>query len=61
VSNHELEEHTRVSQSRQGTLRGSATFPSGVGPATLPYVGFGAAFVDYDNDADSTSASSTVT
>jgi hypothetical protein len=29
-----------------------ATFPSGVGPATLPYVGFGAAFVDYDNDAD---------
>ena len=24
--------------------------PSGIGPATLPFVGFGTAFLDYDND-----------
>ena len=29
-----------------------ATFPSGVGTATLPFVGFGTAFFDYDNDTD---------
>ena len=29
-----------------------ATFPSGVGAATLPFVGFGTAFFDYDNDTD---------
>jgi hypothetical protein len=28
------------------------TFLSGVGEATLPYVGFGTAFLDYDNDGD---------
>ena len=28
------------------------TFPSGIGKATLPFVGFGAAFFDYDNDTD---------
>ena len=28
------------------------TFASGAGEATLPYVGFGAAFLDYDNDGD---------
>jgi hypothetical protein len=28
------------------------TFPSGVGKATLPFVGFGTAFFDYDNDTD---------
>jgi hypothetical protein len=28
------------------------TFTSGVGEATLPYVGFGTAFFDYDNDGD---------
>ena len=28
------------------------TFPSGVGKATLPFVGFGTSFVDYDNDMD---------
>ncbi len=28
------------------------TFESGVGEATLPYVGWGTAFLDYDNDAD---------
>jgi len=30
----------------------NVTFPSGVGKATLPFVGFGAAFFDYDNDTD---------
>ena len=29
-----------------------ATYPSGVGAATLPFVGFGTAFFDYDNDTD---------
>ena len=28
------------------------TLQSGVGEATLPFVGFGAAFLDYDNDMD---------
>jgi hypothetical protein len=28
------------------------TFPSGIGRITLPFVGFGAAFLDYDNDTD---------
>lgn len=33
-------------------LFADATFESGVGVATLPFVGFGAAFLDYDNDTD---------
>lgn len=33
-------------------LFADVTFTSGVGEATLPYVGFGAAFFDYDNDGD---------
>ena len=33
-------------------LFADVTFASGVGEATLPYVGFGAAFFDYDNDGD---------
>ena len=28
------------------------TFPSGIGETTLPFVGFGTAFLDYDNDGD---------
>jgi hypothetical protein len=51
VSNHELEAHTLFRSLGKGLFE-DATFPSGVGPATLPYVGFGAVFVDYDNDAD---------
>ena len=51
VSNHELEAHTLFRNLGKGLFE-DATFPSGVGPATLPYVGFGAAFVDYDNDTD---------
>jgi hypothetical protein len=30
----------------------NVTFPSGIGKATLPFVGFGTAFFDYDNDMD---------
>ena len=33
-------------------LFADATFRSGVGPVTLPFLGFGVAFFDYDNDAD---------
>ena len=51
VSNHELEAHTLFRNLGKGLFE-DATFPSGVGPATLPYVGFGSAFLDYDNDAD---------
>jgi hypothetical protein len=51
VSNHELEAHTLFRNLGKGLFE-DVTFPSGVGPATLPYVGFGAAFIDYDNDTD---------
>ncbi len=51
VSNHELEAHTLFRNLGKGLFE-DVTFPSGVGPATLPYVGFGAVFVDYDNDTD---------
>jgi len=33
-------------------LFADVTFESGVGEATLPFVGFGAVFFDYDNDTD---------
>ena len=33
-------------------LFNNVTFLSGVGEVTLPYVGFGTAFLDYDNDGD---------
>src|SRR5204863_5782599 len=33
-------------------LFSNVTFASGVGEATLSYVGFGTAFLDYDNDGD---------
>ena len=33
-------------------LFADVTFESGVGEATLPFVGFGALFFDYDNDTD---------
>ena len=51
VTNHELEAHTLFRNLGKGLFE-DTTFPSGVGTATLPYVGFGAVFVDYDNDAD---------
>ena len=51
VSNHELEAHT-LFRNLGKALFEDATFPTGVGSATLPYVGFGAVFFDADNDAD---------
>jgi hypothetical protein len=33
-------------------LFANATFESGIGEVTLPYVGFGTVFFDYDNDGD---------
>jgi hypothetical protein len=35
-----------------GAFFDDVTYSSGVGEATLPYVGFGAAFLDFDNDMD---------
>jgi hypothetical protein len=37
-------------QNLGGRLFSDVTIPSGVGPATRPYVGFGVVFFDYDND-----------
>jgi hypothetical protein len=51
VTNHELEAHTLFRNLGKGLFE-DATFPSGVGPATLPFVGFGTLFLDFDNDGD---------
>jgi len=51
VTNHELEAHTLFRNLGKGLFE-DATFTSGVGPPTLPFVGFGAQFLDVDNDAD---------
>jgi hypothetical protein len=49
VTNHETEMHSLFLNSGGG-LFSDVTLRSGVGPATRSYVGFGVAFVDYDND-----------
>ena len=49
VTNHETEMHS-LFQNLGGRLFSDVTLRSGVGPATRPYVGFGVAFFDYDND-----------
>jgi hypothetical protein len=49
VTNHETEMHSLFTNV-DGRLFSDATVRSGVGPATRPYVGFGVAFLDYDND-----------
>jgi hypothetical protein len=51
VTNHEAEMHS-VFLNVDGALFSDVTVRSGVGPATRPYVGFGVAFFDYDNDTD---------
>ena len=51
VTNHELETHTLFRNLGKG-LFADATTESGVGLETLPYVGFGTQFFDYDNDGD---------
>lgn len=49
VTNHEFETHT-IFRNTGGGLFADATVETGIGPATLPFVGFGTAFFDYDND-----------
>jgi len=51
VTNHELEAHTLFRNLGRG-LFADMTSQSGIGLETLPYVGFGAAFFDADNDGD---------
>ena len=49
VTNHEFEMHS-LFRNLGGGVFTDVTLESGLGPATLPYVGFGVAFLDYDND-----------
>ena len=49
VTNHETEMHSLFVNDGD-RLFSDATVRSGIGPVTRPYVGFGVAFVDYDND-----------
>ena len=51
VTNHEAEMHSAF-LNVDGTIFSDVTVRSGVGPATRPYVGFGVAGFDYDNDTD---------
>ena len=51
VTNMDRETHN-LYQNIGGGLFVEVTFESGVGEATLPYVGWGTAFMDYDNDRD---------
>lgn len=50
VTNHETEMHS-LFLNEGGRRFSDVTVPSGVGPATRPYVGFGVVFFDYDNDS----------
>ena len=49
VTNHEFEMHS-LFRSLGGGVFTDVTQESGLGPVTLPYVGFGVAFLDFDND-----------
>jgi hypothetical protein len=49
VTNHEFEMHS-LFRALGGGVFADITLASGLGPLTLPYVGFGVAFVDFDND-----------
>ena len=48
VTNHEFETHSLFRNDGGGVFT-DTTVESGLGPATLPFVGFGVAFFDYDN------------
>jgi hypothetical protein len=50
VTNLDRETHSLYRNLGKG-LFSNVTFESGVGQATLPFVGFGVAFLDYDNDS----------
>jgi hypothetical protein len=49
VTNHEFEMHSLFRGLGEGVFT-DVTLESGLGPLTLPYVGFGVAFLDFDND-----------
>ena len=49
VTNHETEMHS-LFVNVDGRRFSDVTVPTGLGPATRPYVGFGVVFFDYDND-----------
>jgi enediyne biosynthesis protein E4 len=49
VTNHETEMHSLFAN-LGGRLFSDVTLRTGIGPVTRPYVGFGVAFLDYDND-----------
>ena len=49
VTNHEFETHSLFRNDGAGVFT-DATVESGLGPATLPFVGFGVAFFDFDNN-----------
>jgi hypothetical protein len=51
VTNHEMEMHS-LFHNLGGGLFEDVTSRSGVGLETLPFVGFGTVFLDYDNDGD---------
>ena len=51
VTNLAKETHSLYRNQGKGQFA-NVTFESGLGQATLPFVGFGAAFLDYDNDMD---------
>jgi hypothetical protein len=51
VTNFESETHS-LFRNLGGGLFADATVETGLGPATLPFLGFGVAFLDYDNDTD---------
>ena len=53
VTNHEFEGHT-LFRNLGGGLFEDVTFKTGVGPATLPFVGFGTLFFDAETTAAST-------
>ena len=48
VTNHEFETHS-LFRNDGGGIFTDTTVESGLGPATLPFVGFGVAFLDFDN------------
>jgi hypothetical protein len=52
VTNHELETHTLYRNLGKGGLFTEATAEAGLSTPTLPFVGFGTALVDHDNDGD---------
>jgi len=51
VTNFELESHN-LFRNLGGGLFADATAESGLNVATIPFLGFGAVFLDYDNDGD---------